>query len=187
MKMKGILMLQRRRFFIPCLLVGAFLLASVFSLVSAPSAQAATGDLACTANFQIDFNPALTATQTTAQTSDTAGFADCTSLNGHTDLKSATVQATGPATSKSGVPCNLLLTVTGTGTVEWNTGQISGFSFTVNTNPTKGTITLSANITSGPLSRDTITAVPVIAHPNIDCAIKGLTSLTSELTALTFA
>jgi len=181
-------MLQRRHFFISCLLVGAFLLTSIFSLVSVSAAQAATGDLACRAKFQINFNPALTATQTMAQTSDTAEFTGCTSLNGnHKDLKSATVQAAGPATSTSGVPCNLLLTVNGTGTVKWNTGQTSGFSFTVNTDPTKGTITLSANITSGPLSGDTITAVPVIAHPNLNCAIKGLTSLTSELTTVTFA
>ena len=44
-----------------------------------------------------------------------------------------------------------------------------------------GAITLSATVNSGVLKGDTITAVPVVAHPNADCALAGLSSLTAEL------
>jgi hypothetical protein len=181
-------MLQTRHFLSINLLVTAFLLASVFSFVSAHTAQAATGDLACSTNFQFNFTPALTATQTTAKATATASFTDCTSLNGHyTTLKSASVQATGSVISTGTDPCNLLLTITGTGMITWNNQKTSHLNYKVNTNPLNGTITLSATITGGQLKGDTITALPVVAHPNLDCAKNGLSTLTSEVATLTFA
>ena len=150
-------------------------------------AHAAVGDLTCTSNAQVNFSPPLTATQTTASTTDTAALSSCTSANGRfSELQSATVQATGPATSLGGVPCNLLLTVTGTGSITWNTGDKSKLTFDINTNPTNGTLSLSATITSGPLKGDTSTSVPAIAHPNPDCAINGLKYLAVDLMVISF-
>lgn len=170
-------------------------LAALAILVLAPAtitlaampARAATGDLTCTSNAQINFTPPLTATQTTADTTDTAGLAGCTSPNGNFPrLASGTVQASGPATSLGGVPCNLLLTVTGTGTITWNTNQKSKLTFDINTNPTNGTLSFSGAITTGPLNADTITSVPVVANPNPDCAINGLKYLTVHLMVISF-
>jgi hypothetical protein len=144
-------------------------------------ASAATGDLACIVNFQFNFVPALTTTSTAAQAKATAGFVDCVSPNSrYSNLRSATVLASGRATALAGVPCSLLLTITGTGTITWSpTGQKSGFTFTVNTDPFNGTVSLSAVVTSGPLAGDTLSAVPAEANPNSDCAVNGLRTLTS--------
>ena len=150
-------------------------------------ARALTVDMTCSAAFELDFTPPLTATQTTSTAVGRAGIVGCLPLTVRAaGLQSAAVTATGQVTSSGLAPCNLLLTITGTGRFLWNTGQQSHFVFTINTDPTAGTITLSATITSGRLAGDTITAVPVLAHPNVDCAVTGLTRLTSELAALTF-
>jgi hypothetical protein len=100
-------------------------------------------------------------------------------------LSSATAKGTGEATS-SPIVCNLLLTIKGVGSLVWNTDEVSEFDYTVNTNPPNGPITLSAFITSGRLAGDTITAVPLSAHPNPDCALNGLSRLTSEASLVTF-
>ena len=159
------------------------LLQGLFGLsFSTLSAQAEAGDLACFVNFQFNFDPPLTAINSTGSTVATAGFVGCTSPNGqHADLGSATVETTAATVTSSSGPCNLLITIVGTGRVDWNTGATSRFSFTVNTNPLNGAITLSATINSGELKGDSINAVPVIAHPNLDCALNGLRALTAEL------
>ncbi|MFC5827209.1 hypothetical protein [Nonomuraea insulae] len=82
--------------------------------------------------------------------------------------------------------CNLLLSIEGSGTIDWNTGPDSQFDFAINTDPLNGTITVSATITSGPLTGDSGIAVPVLAHPNLDCALTGLRALTSEAAVVTF-
>ncbi|MDP9843754.1 hypothetical protein [Streptosporangium lutulentum] len=61
--------------------------------------------------------------------------------------------------------CNLLLSIEGSGTIDWNTGPDSQFDFAINTDPLNGTITVSATITSGPLTGDSGIAVPVLAQP----------------------
>jgi hypothetical protein len=105
----------------------------------------------------------LTSTNTTATAALTAGFVNCISLNGKfPNLKANTI--TGTVIAHSGTPCSLLLTITGTATVTWNTGRRSGSTYDVNTNPTNGTISLSATITSGPTKGDTVNAVPVEVH-----------------------
>jgi hypothetical protein len=154
----------------------------------APSADAVVGDLVCFVNFQLNFDPPLTATNPDADVEGDAALVGCESPNGnYPSLASATVDASGDAVSLGGVPCNLLLTASGSGRFMWNTGQVSHFDWVVNTNPLAGTVTLSAEITSGPLAGDTVTAVPVLASPNPDCALSGLSYLASALSILTFA
>jgi hypothetical protein len=66
------------------------------------------------------------------------------------------------------------------------TATVTTLDFTVNTDPAHGPATLSAVMTSGPTEGDSINAVPVVAHPNPDCAT-GLTALTLDLAELTWS
>jgi hypothetical protein len=140
------------------------------------------GDLQCVVNFQFNFDPPLTATNTTGSHTANAGFVSCSSPNGHySDLRSGNAVATSATVTSSSGPCNLIITISGSGKIDWNTGDTSKFTFSVNTDPSNGAITLSATVKSGPLKGDTINAVPVIAHPNVDCLLVGLRTLTAEL------
>ncbi|GAA2282383.1 hypothetical protein GCM10010145_61300 [Streptomyces ruber] len=56
----------------------------------------------------------------------------------------------------------------------------------INTDPTKGTLTIGGPIVDGPLTGDTFTVVPVVVHPNPDCATKGLTDLTFTAAQVAF-
>lgn len=170
-----------RRFLVHALSTTALLvLLSFVTLVSGPQARAAAGDLTCTVSLAFTFSPPLTTTTTTTSAQASAQVSDCISPNGNfSSLASATVQANATATSQGGVPCDVLLTISGAGTLTWNTGQTSGYSFTISTNPIQGTITVSATVTSGPLAGDAVTLLPIEANPNLDCAVNGLSSLTS--------
>lgn len=170
-----------RKFLVRALSTTALLvLLSFITLASGPPARAAVGDLTCTVSLVFTFSPPLTTTRTTTSAQASAQVADCISPNGHfSSLTSGTVQANATATSQGGIPCNLLLTISGTGAITWNTGQTSGYSFTISTNPIQGTITVSATVTSGPMAGDVVTLLPVEVNPNLDCAVNGLSSLTS--------
>lgn len=170
-----------RRFLVRALSITALLaLLSFVTLVSGPPARAAVGDLNCTVSLVFTFSPPLTLTRTTTSAQASAQVSACFSPNGlFSSLTSGTVLANATATSQGGTPCNLLLTITGTGAITWNTGQISDYSFTISTNPLQGTITVSATVTSGPLAGDAVTLLPVEVNPNLDCALNGLSSLTS--------
>jgi hypothetical protein len=163
---------------------------AVVAVIPQAPASAATGDLACFANFQFDFDPPLTADTTTSEATGTAALVNCTSANGnYSPLKSATFRPTEiKVTSQGGAPCNLLLTIQGSGALEWSPAGSpnSRLDFVVNTDPSAGSITLSAMIADGPMAGDTATAVPLMAHPNPDCATAGLSSLISELSTVTF-
>lgn len=155
-----------------------------------PMAAAATGDLVCTTNAQLNFSPPLTPANTTAQVSATSGFVNCTSLNGaYTYLKSATAIASGTATSAGGLnPCSLLLSVDlPTARAHWSpNGQVSTLTVVVNTNPSAGAIALGGKVTGGPLKGDSLAAYGA-AVPNADCALNGLSSLALPLTVATFS
>ncbi|GHI07695.1 hypothetical protein AQI88_25600 [Streptomyces cellostaticus] len=147
----------------------------------AVSAHAAVGDLNCTAEGALAFVPPLTS-NAGVKVNASAELSKCASANG-SRITSGTAGATGSATAGSGAPCALLFTASGTGTYNWNTGEKSRFSFTVNTDPTKGTVTLSAKVTSGPFKGDMSTFAGA-ATPNADCAGKGLSKLTVRGTDL---
>jgi hypothetical protein len=143
-------------------------------------AHADAGDLTCTGNFQFDFSPALTATSTTADATVGGGLVNCQSPNGnYTRLKSGVRTGEGTATRHTGENCLPIMTITENAKLTWNTGEVSKFDITVNSDPAAGRITISARFTSGPLAGDTANAYPVV-HPNGDCATAGLTQLTSE-------
>jgi hypothetical protein len=143
-------------------------------------AQAETGDLTCTGNFQFDFSPPLTTTSTKADAAVGGGLVNCQSPNGkYTRLKSGVRTDTGTATRHFGDQCAPVLTIVEKAVLTWNTGEKSKFDITVNTDPSAGRMTISAVFTSGPLAGDTAHAYPVV-HPNADCATAGLAQLTSE-------
>jgi hypothetical protein len=143
-------------------------------------AQAETGDLTCTGNFQFDFTPPLTPTNTTADATVGGGLVNCQSPNGkYTRLKSGVRTGTGTATRHFGDQCAPVMTITEQAVLTWNTGEKSNFDITINTDPAAGRITISARFTQGPLAGDTANAYPVV-HPNTDCATHGLSQLTSE-------
>jgi hypothetical protein len=161
----------------------AALVALITALLLPASANAAVGDLTCTGNFHFTFSPALTATNTTATANVGGGLVDCFSPNGsHPELKWGVRVGEGTVTRPIGtIPCAPIMTITEGAVLYWNTGQTSTFDITVNTNPLNGAITVSAYFTSGPLAGDTANAFPIILHPNLDCAINGMTALTSDL------
>ena len=175
----------RRTLWLSFVLFAAQLLIGL--LVSPLPAHAAIGDLECAAAFQFNFDPPLTATNTTGHPTASAVLVDCESPNGqYSDLRSANVNNINATVTDSAGPCNLLITITGSARFDWNTGEHSTLNFTINTNPLNGNITLSATINSGPLKGDTVNAAPVVAHPNVDCLLAGLETLTAELAVVVF-
>jgi len=130
--------------------------ASTGLLSAASPAHAAAIDLQCALNVQLNFNPPLTISHTTGSPTGGGGVVDCQSPGGkYPDLKSGTATVLNASATSSGDPCDLLLTVTGTGKVTWDGGQTSQFNFTANTNPANGSPTFKAKVTSGPLADDT--------------------------------
>lgn len=170
------------------MVVAAVMLAASTLASTAPPAHAEDPlpSLTCNINFQLNFSPPLTLTNTTADATVSAGFVNCISPNGeHDDLLSGAVTGSGTAESLAGVPCSLLLTVEGTADLTWNTGATSEIEFLANTNPLNGLVTLNGEVTGGELEGTTGLAVPVLANPNLDCLF-GLTNLTSALTQVVF-
>ncbi|MFI9006120.1 hypothetical protein ACIGNX_02645 [Actinosynnema sp. NPDC053489] len=155
---------------------------------TAPPAAAVVPDLTCDVNVQLTFAPALTATRTTASVTAVADLVNCLSPNGsHPELAGGAVTtATATATSLGGVPCNLLLTITGSATIQWSPGdEETTFDFTVRTNVLDGTVQLTTWQTSGPLAGTTSQTVGV-ANPNLDCLLNGLSGLAVPLGQTTF-
>jgi hypothetical protein len=177
-RLRDLSLIYVQRVFVTCAIV-----AGALAGPSALPAHAATGDLTCTIDFQINFSPALTATNTSAKVSLTAGLVGCMSPNGvFPDLRSATAIGSGSAASGSGGnPCSLLLNIQLKASTTWSpTGQHSKASFTINTNAPAGTVTLRGVVTSGVLAGDSFTPVAIVITPNPDCAVKGLISLIGE-------
>ena len=162
-------------------LLGGIAIAAVLVPLSGP-AYAESGDLTCAAAGQMNFSPALTATNTSAKVSQSAAAFNCTSPNGrYPDLKSASAPLTGSATSAPGVnPCNTLVTIQEKGVVTWSpTGQRSTVDLLMNLNPSAGSVTVTFTVTGGVLAGDSVTFVGTLA-PNADCAVNGLASLAFE-------
>ncbi|GAA2687980.1 MULTISPECIES: hypothetical protein [Actinosynnema] len=168
------------------------LAATALALAALPTPQAtATSslpELTCEVAVQLNFAPPLTATSTTAHVTGVATLVNCLSPSGdHTHLKGGAVSdATGTATSLAGVPCSLLITITGRATIVWSpaAGQTT-FDFTVNTNPLAGSVQLTTTQTSGPLTGTTSQTVGVPV-PNPTCALTGLSGLAVPVGQTTF-
>ena len=163
---------SRHLLLILCLTAGAL----VAPLSVAP-AQAATGDLTCTAIWQIDFSPALTASQTTSNASMVVGLSNCVSLNGaFRNLKAGTMTGSGPAQSLGVVNCDPLLTIELSLQISWTDGQQSKLTATVNSNPLAGTVGFNGLVNGGVLKGDSVFAAGPFV-PNADCLLKGLSSI----------
>lgn len=155
---------------------------------AAPPAGATAIDLTCNVNVQLSFSPPLTAVRTTASVAGVANLANCLSPSGaYPDLAGGAVtDATGTATSLGGIPCNLLLTITGSATIEWSPGDDrTTFDFTVRTNVLDGSVQLTTGQTSGPLTGTTSQTVGA-ANPNLDCLFNGLSGLAVPIGQTTF-
>ena len=169
------------------LAVAAAIVTLLAAAVPTAPAYAGVGDLTCNVNVQLSFSPALTLTQTNTNVTGVASVVNCISLDGeYSDLTAGTVtNAVGTAKSLGGAPCSLLLTITGTATIDWTDGQETTFDFTVNTNPLNGLVALMTTQTSGPLA-GTISETVGAANPNLDCVLAGLTSISVPLGQTTF-
>src|SRR5947208_219521 len=113
------------------------LLSLVTALTMPANAHAQQGDLTCTGNFQFNFDPPLTQTNTTATANVGGGLVDCTSPNGnYSRLKSGVRTGAGTATRPAGVEsCSPVMTITEGAVLTWNTGEKSKFDITVNLDP----------------------------------------------------
>jgi hypothetical protein len=70
-----------------------------------------------------------------------------------------------------------VLTITINGVAgNWNTGPPSTLNATLSTDPLGGTenLGINASVVGGPLTGDSVVAVPVVAYPNLDCLWAGL-------------
>ena len=158
-------------------MAAALLTGALAASVSAAPAEAAVGDLTCTAVYQIDFRPALTPFNTKSQATIVLGLSNCLSLNGrYTSLRAATSTGAGTATSVGLVPCSLVITIPFQFQINWSNGDQSTMSALVNDNPFTGQLGFNGSVTSGPLAGDKVFAIGPFL-PNADCLLHGLTSL----------
>lgn len=164
----------------------ALLAAAVVAGPAAVPARAAQGDLDCAAQFTMTMSPALKPGGS-VNVNVTASMDSCKSANGtYARLQSATATASGTATSSSAGkgPCGVLFTAQGTGTITWSDNSTSTIQFTVNTDPTNGTVTFHCVITGGTLKNDGDTVVPVVS--GAQCCPGGLQSMSAHM-AVDFA
>jgi hypothetical protein len=174
---------MRRRFWSPALLLAAA--ASTGLLSVATPARAAVVDLVCLAGAQVNVSPPLTGTTVTGRPTGDGDVMDCSSPDGaYPDLGSGAATVTAAMAASGGGLCDLLLTITGTGEITWNDGQVSTFSLAANTNPAVGHRALGAVVTSGPLTGDSVRGIPLEIHVNPDCRERGLTTITADLAAV---
>ncbi|MFI5776208.1 hypothetical protein [Nocardia sp. NPDC051570] len=138
------------------------------ALIGLAPAQAASGDLSCSASLSLAFQPALVAGgQSTATITGTTS--NCTSSNGqHTDLTSGTVSGSGAGTGASSFlfPCGVQPSGNGTATITWSSGATSTIGW-----QTSGT-SFSATVTAGQLQGDALQA-SVNGAPQATCAPDG--------------
>ncbi|MEV6576471.1 hypothetical protein [Streptomyces sp. NPDC051577] len=137
-------------------------------------AHAAPGDLTCgLTTLTITLSPPLTPTNHKTKATGTGSLSACVSLNGvHSDLKSASITGTGNA--EFAAPVNA--SIKGTADFTWNTGEVSKFTFEVNSDPLNPKF--SAKVTEGPLAGDTSGGSPAIWLPDVDPltgSLKGFT------------
>ncbi|WP_107656013.1 hypothetical protein [Nocardia suismassiliense] len=154
-------------------------LATALIFLPAAPAQAAEGDLSCSATIEFTFDPALRANGSSKVTIS-GDFTACSSPNGkHADLGSGRLQGTGSATATAGGfnPCRLLISVQGDGTIGWAPGGTSTFDWEITHVPFTGGIELSANVTGGELNGDAITLSEHSATSNPGCDTEGLSTL----------
>ncbi|WP_433654215.1 hypothetical protein ACQPW1_26370 [Nocardia sp. CA-128927] len=167
-----------RRIRILTMMAAAAPLAVALAVLPAAPAQAADGDLSCSATFNLTLQPPLRAGGA-ANVSITGDLSGCASRNGqHADLRSGKLNGTGSATATAGGfnPCGLLVTAKGSGTIGWVSGGDSAFTWRISPDPFTG-LAFSANVTGGQLNGDAITVSARSATPNNGCRTNGLSTL----------
>jgi hypothetical protein len=133
------------------------------------------------------FDPSLKGSTTEADVQVDGVLINCMSPNhDFPDLASATIKGTGRATAGSGLPCEPLLTIDGTLTIDWPGPHGSKASFHVNTNPFNGPVVIEVEVTDGPLTGDRLVPLIEEVKPNLDCPLIGLKSLSTELAQAVF-
>lgn len=143
--------------------------------IAPAAAQAAVGDLVCTATSTTTFSPGLTLVPTTQSITFSVQYSGCTSTNG------VTVTGGSRSGSFTGVRSCLSVPPSGSGsvTVTWNdatTSTIDGTSQSVDVGG-QSVHTLTGPVTSGRLSGDTFVEEITQASLNLlTCATTGVTS-----------
>jgi hypothetical protein len=128
-------------------------------------------DLACVASFQFDFSPKLNNNTVSSQT--TAALTNCLSPNGsRSDLLSAVLFADRGHSSATGC-APAPVAIDGVGSILWNDGTSSDFTFRVNTNPFASAFGLEAKILTGTYAGHKITAVPLLLLQDGLCGVNG--------------
>jgi hypothetical protein len=153
-----------------------FVLSTGAAIAVPMPASAAVGDLTCTATAQANFSPPLTLAGGTVDVDITGAFTNCLSPNGnYTALDSGTFTGKGVASAPPGVPCSLLITISGSVTVDWSPPPVqhSKIDFAIDINPLDGTVELTGGFTQGTLAGDSFAPLPSEFNPNPDCAITG--------------
>ncbi|MEU4955689.1 hypothetical protein [Streptomyces lavendulae] len=152
--------------------------------VSAAPAQAAGGDLNCILDtIDVTFQPPLSPTRQATTATGRGPLLLCSSPNGrYSRLTRATI--TGIGTAKFQPP--IYASVTGKAQFKWNTGEVSDFTFDVNTDPLSPKF--EAETTSGPLLGDTVLPTgPVVFVPKVDLLCGCVNGFTAADIAVNFA
>lgn len=153
-------------------------LAVALAILPAAPAQAADGDLSCSATLDLTLTPPLRAGGD-AKVSVSGDLSGCASRNGqHADLRAGKLTGAGAATATAGGfnPCGLLVTAKGNGTIGWVSGADSTFDWRISPDPITG-LAFSATVTGGQLKGDAITVAARSATPNQGCRTNGLSTL----------
>ena len=170
-----------RRYSRVVVLVGGLVATLIVWSGSGATARAAVPvvDLACVSSFQFDFSPPLSFNTVSSQT--TAALTSCVSPNSrYPDLLSAVLFADRGHSTATG--CSPLpVTVVGVGSILWNDDTSSVFDFHVSTNPLSDAFGFTADIRSGTLAGDRITALPAVVSQDGFCLLGGVNSLSVNL------
>jgi len=141
--------------------------ALMLSLWTAAPAQAA-GNATCSISGTAHFTPGLTTTARAVSYTFGGKAANCSSSV--KTLKGGTISASGSGAKLSCTGGNSA----GTGTIAWNNGTVSGFSFT--TSGSGPEVKVAGKVTSGQFAGLTLTAVLAFAANPAQCTSGGVAS-----------
>ena len=143
------------------------------------TANAALGDLVCTASAQVNLSPVLNG-PTPVSAPAQGSFDNCTSASGsYPGLTSASLAE--PNFTAHGCVLGLPAVLEGPIDITWNNGTTSPADARLSLDPGAPPLGISATIISGPMTGDTILVVPTIVGFSGLCGLGGMNWISFNL------